>query len=72
MLYFYNKVITSSVIIEGLNMDMILMLGSPVVTALMMMTSNNLRTFNNFTDKVNLMVNLIKLAVDLLDKNRLG
>jgi hypothetical protein len=38
----------------------------------MMMTSNNLGTFNNFTDKVNLMVNLIKLAVDLLDKYRLG
>lgn len=42
MLYFYNKVITSSVIIEGLNMDMILMLGSPVVTALMMMQSSGI------------------------------
>jgi hypothetical protein len=42
MLYFYNKVITSSVVIDGLNMDMVLMLGSPVVTALMMMQSSGI------------------------------
>ena len=34
--------ITSSVVIDGLNMDMVLMLGSPVVTALMMMQSSGI------------------------------